>query len=63
MTQEKANRIFASDLGRQLSVIYVTSDDRVFIRREEAALHTNELLNADPERFVDTTITEWYPVD
>jgi len=61
MTQEKANKIFETELGQQLSVIYVTSDDQAFIRREEALLHTNELLNADPENFVDTTITEWYP--
>jgi hypothetical protein len=61
MTQEKANKIFETELGQQLSVIYVTSDDQAFIRREEALLHTNGLLNADPENFVDTTITEWYP--
>lgn len=63
MTQEKANEIFATNLGQQLDVIYVTSDDRVFIRYEEAVLHTNDLLNADPENFVDTSITEWYPED
>jgi hypothetical protein len=63
MTQEKANKIFATELGQQLNVIYVTSDDQPFIRYEEAALHTNELLNADPENFVDTSITEWYPED
>lgn len=38
MTQEKANKIFATDLGRQLDVIYVTSDDKPFIRYEEAVL-------------------------
>jgi len=63
MTQEKANKIFATELGQQLNVIYVTSDDQPFIRHEEAVLHTNELLNADPENFVDTSITEWYPED
>jgi len=63
MTQEKANKIFATELGQQLDVIYVTSDDQVFIRYEEAVLHTNELLNGDPENFVDTSITEWYPED
>lgn len=61
MTQEKVNEIFETELGQQLDVIYVTSDDKVFIRYEEAALHTNELLNADPENFVDTSINEWYP--
>lgn len=58
MTQEEIDRIFESDLGRQLNVVYVTSDDRVFIRYEEAALHTNDLMNANPESFVDTSITE-----
>jgi len=61
MTQERADKIFDTSLGQQLEVIYVTSDDRVFIRYEEAALHTNSLLNSQPESFVDTSITEWYP--
>ena len=61
MTQEKANEIFNTDLGRQLNVIYVTSDDHVFIRPEEALLHTNDMINANPENFVDTTIIDWYP--
>ncbi len=63
MTQEKANKIFATELGQQLNVIYVTSDDQPFIRYEEAQFHTNEMLNGDFENFVDTTITEWYPED
>lgn len=63
MTQEKANKIFATELGQQLNVIYVTSDDQVFTCYEDAVLHTNDLLNADPENFVDTSITEWYPED
>ena len=63
MTQEEANKIFATELGQQLDFIYVTPDDQVFIRCEEAVLHTNKLLNADPENFVDTSITEWYPED
>ena len=60
MTQEIANEIFKTKIGIQLDVIYVTSDDKVFIRRKEAFLHTNDMLNGDPENFVDTTITEWY---
>lgn len=36
MTQEKANKIFATELGQQLNVIYVTSDDQAFIRYEDA---------------------------
>jgi hypothetical protein len=60
MTKEKANEIFKTEIGIQLDVIYVTSDDKVFIRLNEALLHTNDMLNGDPENFVDTTITEWY---
>ena len=48
---------------KDFKFVYVTSDDQPFIRYEEAVLHTNELLNADPENFVDTSITEWYPED
>ena len=60
MTQEIANKIFQTEMGIQLEVIYVTSDDQFFVRYEEALLHTNDMLNGDPENFVDTTITEWY---
>ena len=61
MTQEIANEIFSTELGQQLDVIFVTSDDYIFIRYEEALFHTNEMLNAEPENFIDTTITEFYP--
>lgn len=60
MTQERVNKIFETELGQQLDVIYVTSDDRAFIRYEEAVSHANYLLNSDPENIVDTSITEWY---
>lgn len=60
MTQEKANKIFNSDLGQQLDVIYATSDDRVFIRHKEAVLHTEGKLDGRPP-LEDKTITDWYP--
>ena len=60
MTQEIANKIFQTEMGIQLEVIYVTSDDQFFVRYEEALLHTNDMLNGDSENFVDTKITEWY---
>jgi len=63
MTQEKANKIFATGLGQQLDVIYVTFDDKPFIRYEEVVRHENELLNSESGKFVDTSITEWYPED
>ncbi len=40
--------------------IYQTSDGEYFIRYEEAILHTNKMLNANPENFVDTSIREWF---
>jgi len=61
MTQEKANKIFTTELGQQLDVIYVTSDGAPFIRYEEAVKHTNELTNISPGTPVDTSIIEWYP--
>lgn len=51
MTQEKADKIFSTPLGKQLDAIYVTSDDLVFIRREEA------FDNAAP----DGKVMEWLP--
>ena len=62
MTQEKANKIFDTSLGQQLLSIHCTSDDRAFIRYEEAQAHTNDMINAvGGQEFVDTEITEWFP--
>lgn len=62
MTQQDANKIFETELGQQLPSIYSTSDDRVFIRYEEAVAHTNHMINSTGgQEFVDTTITEWFP--
>jgi hypothetical protein len=55
MTQEKANKIFETDLGGQLDMIYVTSDDKPFIRYDEALEHA---LNLE-----DSNISFWYPED
>jgi molybdopterin-guanine dinucleotide biosynthesis protein A len=44
MTQEKADKIFATELGQQLNVIFVTSDDIPFIRREEVEKYCQEAL-------------------
>lgn len=62
MTQEKANKIFETELGQQLLSFYATSDDRVFIRYSEAVAHTNDMINAvGGQEYVDTEITEWFP--
>ena len=55
MTQERANKIFETELGQQIDVIYVTSDGQPFIRMEEAVKHSDGLLN------VDKSIIQFYP--
>ena len=60
MTQELINRYFKGDLGRQLSVIYSTSDDRVFIRYEEALKHTEGKLDPNTQPLEDKKIIEWF---
>lgn len=53
MTQERIDTYFNSSLGQQCEELFSTSDDRVFIRIEEARSHTGEL--------TDKTIITWYP--
>lgn len=53
MTQDQANKIFRTDLGSQLQQIHVTSDDKPFIRYDEAFNHSKTL--------TDKLITDFYP--
>lgn len=59
--EQKIGNAFASELGQQCNSLFSTSDGEVFIRVEEAIMHTNEMINAvgDTE-FVDTKIYEWF---
>jgi hypothetical protein len=41
-TKEKVLDAFRSDLGQQLDLLYVTEDDRIFIRPYEALNHVEE---------------------
>jgi hypothetical protein len=59
MTQEKANKMFETELGQQLNVIYTTSDDKPFIRYEEAQQHVEEMKISNPD--FDDSIADWYP--
>ena len=59
MTQEQANKIFETELGQQLDVIYVTSDDEAFIRREEAVWYCHDILE-EGDDVTKHNITEWY---
>lgn len=63
MTQDKINKIFQSDLGQQCMSLYTTSDDRVFIRPEEAKKHANGELDPDTKPLADKTVTEWFDED
>lgn len=55
-----ADEIFKSDLGRQLDIIYSTSDGRFFIRPQEAYLHTKGFLDKDTKPLEDKTIIAHY---
>ena len=60
MTQKYIDTVFDTSLGQQLLSIYVTSDDRMFIRLKEALLHSQGSLdNTKPLK--DKIITEWFP--
>lgn len=50
---------FSSSLGQQCNSLFATSDNRVFVRAEEAVAHIKgELDNTEPLK--DRTITEWF---
>ena len=59
MTQERANEIFATELGQQLDVIYVTSDGNPFIRYAEALEYAATRKVND--QLFDCRIEEWFP--
>lgn len=43
MTQEIINKYFESELGQQCNELWTTSDDKIFVRWEEAAQHEANL--------------------
>lgn len=60
MTQEIIDRYFNTSLGEQCDVLYSTSDDRVFIRHEEAIKYTNGKLEEPFVLLEDKNIISWY---
>jgi hypothetical protein len=62
MTQEQVNKIFDTDLGQQLNEIYVTSDDRVFIRLSEAQNYCHDILE-EGDDISKYNIVTFYPED
>ena len=60
MTREEVDKIFNGDLGQQVDVLFSTSDNRCFIRKEEAIKHTEGTLD-DTEPLEDKSIADWYP--
>jgi hypothetical protein len=63
MTQEQANRIFQTDLGQQCNEIFVTSDEEVFIRHQEAMLHTEGKLISNTFPLENKEILTFYPTN
>jgi hypothetical protein len=63
MTQEIVNKCFETEFGQQLDQLFSTSDDRLFVRYEEARLHTEGLLDPNTKPLTDNTVIEWYPED
>lgn len=57
MTQERINKIFATDLGMQCLELYSTPDDHVWIRYSEALNHCRD------KDFDISGIQTWYPDD
>lgn len=54
MTQEIINKYFNTGIGEQCIVLFSTSDDRVFIRIEDAEFHVLDM------ELEDVTIQDWY---
>lgn len=54
MTQEIINKYFNSEIGEQCTELFSTSDDRVFIRIEDAEFHVLDM------ELQDVTIQDWY---
>jgi uncharacterized protein YbaR (Trm112 family) len=59
----KIANCFKSGLGQQCEELYSTSDNRVFIRFEEADKHTLGALNPNTQPLMDQTIREWFRED
>lgn len=58
LTQNYINKVF--DNWPELNEIYSTSDNRIFVRRSEADLHTNGKLDADTLPLDDKEIKIWF---
>ena len=57
---EKIDKYFESELGQQCNELFSTSDDRVFIRYEEAVMHANGELDPDTKPLEDKFVMDWY---
>jgi len=58
--KEIVSKAFASELGQQLDGIYSTSDNRVFIRKQEAIAHTEGRLDEHCVALKDNTVLLWF---
>ncbi len=56
MTQNLIDKVFSTELGQQCSFLFSTSDNSVFIRKEEAENYAHDILEESvPE------VEVWYP--
>jgi hypothetical protein len=60
VTQEMADRVFASSLGQQLLSVFSTSDGRFFVRHSEAYKHAYGELDENTQPLEDKRIIEWF---
>lgn len=61
--KEIVKKAFASELGQQIDGIYSTSDNRIFIRKEEAINHSEGLLDKNTLPLNDKTVLLWWEDD
>lgn len=60
MTQEIINVLFNTELGKQLNVIYTTSDDNLFIWPESAFQHIHNTQSKFSQNSANRSIFAWH---
>lgn len=58
--QEVVAKAFQSELGQQLDTLFSTSDNRVFVRKEEAIAHANGKLDKNTLPLKDKSVYQWF---
>lgn len=58
--EQSVKSAFMSEIGNQCDELYSTSDGRIFIRHEEALLHTDGKLDEGTKPLSDKEIKIWF---